>query len=93
MFAVVFSVLADARGLADQVDAGVGCPIAGESVGGGQHDDQPTTTYAPVIKHPTQALWAYPSDAVTAPYIAAAGLVAASLDSSWQPAANPPASP
>lgn len=85
MDAVIFSTFADASALAAQVDDGIGCPIPGADVGGGQHDDQATVTYAPITKHPTLAQWAYPADATTRPYIDAAGLTVSTLDASWLP--------
>lgn len=95
MNAYIFSTQAGAQACQTQVDAALGYPKAGVEVGGGIHVKDPNTggpfvtqTYNNVLKHPTLAEWAYPTDAtataILAPNAVALGLPApTALDSTW----------
>jgi hypothetical protein len=94
MDAYVFSSLAAAQACQTAVDAAQGFPRAGVNVGGGAHVEPPfvTQTYQTVIQHPTQALWAYPSDTVTTPVLSVGPTAVTlpaptSLDATWTPGA------
>jgi len=95
MDAYVFASQAAAQACADAVDAQLGYPKAGTNVGSGVHVAPAfvTQTYQTVIAHPTLALWAYPSDAVNGPALAANAITLSlptvqTLDATWTPSAS-----
>ena len=93
MNAYVFSTLAKAMAFAAVVDGQMAYPHAGKNIGGGVHvlaAQGQTTTYAPVLAHPTLVEWAYPIDttvtSVVGPNAVTLGVGApTALDTTWYP--------
>jgi hypothetical protein len=93
----VASALASAQAWAAAVDTQQGYPRVGVEVGDGRHVKDigggpfVTQTYAAILAHPSQPLWAYPSDTVTAPALVGATAlpVPIALDSTWFPPPDP----
>lgn len=96
MTAHIFTIEADARKLAADIDARIGYPLAGLRCAAGACegacDPVYTTTHAEVTKHPTLELWAYEHDASTAGMVVRAEVAAknatsvATLPDDWKPA-------